>query len=80
VAVGHLERFAADYERQAGKIAIPAPAKTRGGPSREEGGVQFKFMTNPVECIGNKEGWVTGVRCQRMDRLARATHEYLSRS
>jgi hypothetical protein len=37
-------------------------------------------MTNPVECIGNKEGWVTGVRCQRMDRLARATHEYLSRS
>jgi NADPH-dependent glutamate synthase beta subunit-like oxidoreductase len=43
-------------------------------------GVQFKFMTNPVECIGNKEGWVTGVRCQQMDRLARATHEYLSRS
>ena len=30
VAIGRLERFAADVERQAGKISIPAPAKPNG--------------------------------------------------
>jgi glutamate synthase (NADPH/NADH) small chain len=30
VAVGRLERFSADFERQAGKISIPAPAKPIG--------------------------------------------------
>ncbi len=29
--------------------------------------MQFKLLTNPVEYIGNEKGWVTGVRCQRME-------------
>ncbi len=30
VAIGHLERFAADYERESGKIAIPEVAESNG--------------------------------------------------
>jgi len=30
VAIGRLERFAADYERASGKIDIPAPAPATG--------------------------------------------------
>ena len=42
------------------------PARSEEVHHAKEEGVQFKFLTNPVEYIGNKEGWVTGVRCQKM--------------
>lgn len=32
-----------------------------------EEGVQFNWLTNPVEIIGNDEGWVTGLKCVRME-------------
>ncbi|TVR45647.1 MAG: NADPH-dependent glutamate synthase [Puniceicoccaceae bacterium] len=31
-----------------------------------EEGVQFNWLTNPIEILGDKEGWVTGLKCQRM--------------
>ena len=31
-----------------------------------EEGVKFHWLTNPVEVIGNADGWVTGLKCQRM--------------
>jgi len=30
VAIGYLERFAADYERESGQIAIPEVAQSNG--------------------------------------------------
>ncbi|MDT8449016.1 MAG: NADPH-dependent glutamate synthase [Wenzhouxiangellaceae bacterium] len=30
-------------------------------------GVQFHWLTNPVEIVGNDEGWVTGIKCVRME-------------
>ena len=30
-------------------------------------GVKFHWLTNPIEVLGNNEGWVTGLRCQRME-------------
>lgn len=30
-------------------------------------GVQFHWLTNPVEIVGNDEGWVTGIKCARME-------------
>jgi glutamate synthase (NADPH/NADH) small chain len=30
-------------------------------------GVQFHWLTNPVEIRGNAQGWVTGVVCQHME-------------
>lgn len=33
----------------------------------QEEGVQFNFLTNPIEVVGNEEGWVTGLKCVRME-------------
>lgn len=43
------------------------PARKEEVHHAKEEGVQFQLLTNPIEYIGNKEGWVTGVRCQRME-------------
>jgi glutamate synthase (NADPH/NADH) small chain len=32
-----------------------------------EEGVKFHWLTNPIEVLGNNEGWVTGLRCQQME-------------
>jgi glutamate synthase (NADPH/NADH) small chain len=31
-----------------------------------EEGVKFHWLTNPLEIVGNAEGWVAGLECQRM--------------
>lgn len=30
-------------------------------------GVQFKWLTNPIEVLGNDSGWVTGLKCVAME-------------
>lgn len=32
----------------------------------QEEGVEFHWLTNPVEVLGNEEGWVSGLKCQKM--------------
>lgn len=32
-----------------------------------EEGVEFKWLTNPIEILGNDKGWVTGLKCIRME-------------
>ena len=32
-----------------------------------EEGVEFHWLTNPVEILGNEEGWVTGLKCVQME-------------
>ena len=32
-----------------------------------EEGVEFHWLTNPVEVLGDEDGWVTGLRCIRME-------------
>jgi glutamate synthase (NADPH/NADH) small chain len=29
--------------------------------------VQFHWLTNPLEVLGNEDGWVTGLKCQKME-------------
>lgn len=31
-----------------------------------EEGVKFNWLTNPLEILGNVDGWVSGIRCQQM--------------
>jgi len=33
----------------------------------QEEGVEFNWLTNPIEILGNEQGWVTGLKCQRME-------------
>jgi glutamate synthase (NADPH/NADH) small chain len=32
-----------------------------------EEGVEFHWLTNPLEVLGNEDGWVTGLKCQVME-------------
>jgi glutamate synthase (NADPH/NADH) small chain len=32
-----------------------------------EEGVEFKWLTNPIEVLGNDNGWVTGLKCISME-------------
>lgn len=49
------------------RTEVEMPARIEEVHHAKEEGVQFQLLTNPVEYIGNKDGWVTGVRCQRME-------------
>ncbi len=49
------------------RTEVEMPARIEEVHHAKEEGVQFKLLTNPVEYIGNKEGWVTGMRCQQME-------------
>jgi glutamate synthase (NADPH/NADH) small chain len=49
------------------RTEVEMPARIEEVQHAKEEGVQFRLLTNPVEYIGNKDGWVTGVRCQRME-------------
>ena len=49
------------------RTEVEMPARIEEVHHAKEEGVQFRLLTNPVEYIGSKEGWVTGVRCQRME-------------
>ncbi|MBM4331081.1 MAG: NADPH-dependent glutamate synthase [Deltaproteobacteria bacterium] len=43
------------------------PARIEEVHHAEEEGVQFHFLTLPVEILGNEDGWVCGMKCQRME-------------
>lgn len=42
------------------------PARAEEIVHAEEEGVVFQFLTNPLEILGDENGWVRGIRCQRM--------------
>jgi glutamate synthase (NADPH/NADH) small chain len=44
-----------------------SPARIEELEHAIEEGVEFHWLTSPIEILGNKEGWVTGLRCQRME-------------
>ncbi len=43
------------------------PARKEEVHHAKEEGVQFKYLTNPVEYIGDEQGWVRGMRCIQME-------------
>jgi glutamate synthase (NADPH/NADH) small chain len=42
------------------------PARAEEVHHAGEEGIQFEFLTAPVEVIGNDKRWVTGLKCVRM--------------
>jgi glutamate synthase (NADPH/NADH) small chain len=42
------------------------PARAEEVHHAEEEGIIFDFLTNPVEIYGNDQGWVSGMRCIKM--------------
>jgi len=43
------------------------PARAEEVKHAREEGIEFHMLTNPVEFLGNENGWLTGVRCVRME-------------
>lgn len=43
------------------------PARKEEVHHANDEGVDFRMLTNPVEMIGDERGWVTGVRCVKME-------------
>lgn len=43
------------------------PARREEVHHAKEEGIDFQMLTNPVEILGNEQGWVTGIRCVRME-------------
>jgi len=43
------------------------PARIEEIAHAEEEGVNLQLLTNPVEILGDEEGWVRGMRCIRME-------------
>jgi glutamate synthase (NADPH/NADH) small chain len=43
------------------------PARVEEIQHAKEEGIVFDFLVSPVELLGNDEGWLTGVRLQRME-------------
>ncbi len=43
------------------------PARVEEVHHAKEEGIKFEFLTSPVEIIGNEDGWVKAIRCQRME-------------
>ncbi|MDD4645547.1 MAG: FAD-dependent oxidoreductase, partial [Bacteroidales bacterium] len=51
------------YRRSADEL----PARAEEVHHAREEGINFLFLTNPVEIIGNEKGWVTGIKCIKME-------------
>lgn len=43
------------------------PARVEEVHHAKQEGIVFRMLTNPVEVLGNESGWVTGLKCQRME-------------
>lgn len=43
------------------------PARREEVHHAKEEGIDFRMLTNPVEILGDERGWVTGIRCVRME-------------
>ncbi|MGO9229958.1 MAG: NADPH-dependent glutamate synthase [Bryobacteraceae bacterium] len=44
-----------------------SPARVEELEHAMEEGIEFMWLTAPVEILGNAAGWVTGMRCQKME-------------
>jgi rubrerythrin len=63
-----------DLRMGAGEVTCMYRRTRRESPARAEElehaieeGVEFMWLTAPVEIVGDSSGWVTGMRCQRME-------------
>ena len=43
------------------------PARLEEVHHAKEEGVQFNLLTNPVEIVGDEKGWVTALKCEKME-------------
>ncbi len=65
-AVRTAKRLGADARIVYRRSEAELPARVEEVHHAKEEGIVFDMLTNPVEILGNEQGWVAGMRCVRM--------------
>lgn len=60
-------RFGADVQLIYRRSRKEMPARVEEVNHAEQEGIQFHFLTAPIEVIGNEKGWVKELKCIRME-------------
>ncbi len=60
-------RLGADTSIVYRRTEVELPARKEEVHHAKEEGIDFKMLTNPVEIIGDENGWVKALRCIRME-------------
>ncbi|HEX2951694.1 MAG TPA: NADPH-dependent glutamate synthase [Armatimonadota bacterium] len=67
-AVRTAKRLGADEATIAYRRTLAEmPARVEEVHHAQEEGIRFDLLVAPLEVLGNDEGWVTGLKCQRME-------------
>ena len=61
------KRLGADVTVVYRRTEAELPARREEVEHAMEEGIVFKFLTNPLEILGNDQGWVCAARCQEME-------------
>ncbi|MBR3109502.1 MAG: NADPH-dependent glutamate synthase [Clostridia bacterium] len=61
------KRLGADVTIIYRRTEAELPARREEVEHAMEEGIVFKFLTNPLEILGNDQGWVSAVHCQEME-------------
>ncbi len=61
------KRLGADVTVVYRRTEAELPARREEVEHAMEEGIAFKFLTNPLEILGDDQGWVRGARCQEME-------------
>ncbi|MBQ6577935.1 MAG: NADPH-dependent glutamate synthase [Bacteroidales bacterium] len=60
-------RLGADTTIVYRRTEVELPARREEVHHAKEEGITFSMLTNPVEILGDENGWVKGIRCIRME-------------
>ena len=60
-------RLGADVTVVYRRTEAELPARREEVEHAMEEGIVFKFLTNPLEILGDEQGWVRGAKCQEME-------------
>jgi len=61
------KRMGADVTIIYRRTEAELPARREEVEHAKEEGIEFRFLTNPVSIAGDDQGWVSSVRCQKME-------------
>ena len=61
------KRLGADVTVIYRRTEAELPARREEVEHAKEEGIAFKFLTNPLEILGNDQGWVRAAKCQEME-------------
>lgn len=61
------KRLGSDVHIVYRRTEVELPARVEEVHHAKEEGINFHMLTNPVEILGDEKGWVTGMKCIKME-------------